>query len=124
LEHFISERLEDRIATKLGDPDTDPHGHSIPARNGTLRSRQEVPLLSWACGVPAVISSVSDRDPAVLREIERLGLLPGISVRVELGKRGASLRVKIGADAEALRLSGKLVDAISVVAAAASPESR
>ena len=27
LEHFISERLEDRIAAKLGDPQTDPHGH-------------------------------------------------------------------------------------------------
>jgi DtxR family Mn-dependent transcriptional regulator len=27
LEHFISERLEDRIAAKLGDPETDPHGH-------------------------------------------------------------------------------------------------
>jgi hypothetical protein len=26
LEHFISERLEDRIAAKLGDPETDPHG--------------------------------------------------------------------------------------------------
>jgi DtxR family Mn-dependent transcriptional regulator len=26
LEHFISERLEDRIAAKLGDPQTDPHG--------------------------------------------------------------------------------------------------
>src|SRR5580693_4496989 len=27
LEHYISERLEDRIAAKLGDPETDPHGH-------------------------------------------------------------------------------------------------
>ena len=44
LEHFISERLEDRIAAKLGDPDTDPHGHPIPERNGAVRRRQEVPL--------------------------------------------------------------------------------
>src|ERR1700687_5631754 len=29
LEHFISERLEDRIAAKLGDPDIDPHRHPI-----------------------------------------------------------------------------------------------
>lgn len=36
LEHFISEKLEDRIAAKLGDPETDPHGHLIPVRNGAL----------------------------------------------------------------------------------------
>jgi DtxR family Mn-dependent transcriptional regulator len=31
LEHFISERFEERIAAKLGHPTTDPHGHAIPA---------------------------------------------------------------------------------------------
>jgi DtxR family Mn-dependent transcriptional regulator len=119
LEHFISERLEDRIAAKLGDPETDPHGHSIPERNGSLKPRREVPLVSWACGVPAVISSVSDRDPAVLREVQRLGLLPGTSLVVELGRRGASVRIRVGGEARAVRLSGKLVDAISVAAASA-----
>lgn len=117
LEHFISERLEDRIAAKLGDPETDPHGHSIPERNGTVRLREEVPLSSWACGVPAVISSVSDRDPAVLREMERLGLLPGMSILVSPGNRAASLLVRIGSDTQPVRLNQKLVGAISVVAA-------
>ena len=77
LEHFISEKLEDRIAAKLGDPETDPHGHLIPERSGALPAREEVLLSRWACGVPAVISSVSDRDPAALREMTRLGLKPG-----------------------------------------------
>ena len=31
LEHFISERFEERIAAKLGHPEFDPHGHAIPA---------------------------------------------------------------------------------------------
>ena len=31
LEHFISERFEERIAAKLGHPELDPHGHAIPA---------------------------------------------------------------------------------------------
>jgi DtxR family Mn-dependent transcriptional regulator len=121
LEHFISERLEDRIAAKLGDPDTDPHGHSIPERNGAVRPREEVALSSWACGVPAVISSVSDRDPAALREMERLGLLPGVSVLVAPGNRGASLMVRIGNHTEAVRLNQRLVIAISVVAAPKAP---
>jgi DtxR family Mn-dependent transcriptional regulator len=30
LEHFISERFEERIAAKLGHPRIDPHGHCIP----------------------------------------------------------------------------------------------
>jgi DtxR family transcriptional regulator, Mn-dependent transcriptional regulator len=39
LEHFISERFEDRIAANLGDPETDPHGHPIPERSGALPIR-------------------------------------------------------------------------------------
>ena len=89
LEHFISERLEDRMAAKLGDPETDPHGHLIPERNGAFPLRQEVLLSKWACGVTAVISSVSDRDPSALREMERLGLRPGVRIRVETGTRSA-----------------------------------
>ena len=114
LEHFISERLEDRIAAKLGDPETDPHGHLIPERSGAIPVRQEMQLSKWACGVPAVISSVSDRDPSALREMERLGLRPGTAVMVEAGTRHASLLVRVGASPDPIRLSQRLVSAISV----------
>jgi DtxR family Mn-dependent transcriptional regulator len=36
LEHFISEKFEQRIAEKLGNPTRDPHGHCIPAMDGTM----------------------------------------------------------------------------------------
>ena len=36
LEHFISETFEERIAAKLGNPTSDPHGHCIPALDGTM----------------------------------------------------------------------------------------
>jgi DtxR family Mn-dependent transcriptional regulator len=116
LEHFISERLEDRIAAKLGDPETDPHGHLIPERNGALPARQEVLLSKWACGVPAVISSVSDRDAAALREMTRLGVKPGVAITVETGTRNASLRVRIGSRTDSVRLSQTLASGISVIA--------
>jgi DtxR family Mn-dependent transcriptional regulator len=116
LEHFISERLEDRIAAKLGDPETDPHGHLIPERSGAVPARQEVLLWNWVCFVPAVISSVSDRDPAALREMTRLGLKPGVAITVETGTRNASLRVRIGDRADSVRLSQTLASGISVIA--------
>jgi len=115
LEHFISERLEDRIAAKLGDPETDPHGHLIPERSGALPAREEVLLSKWACGVPAIISSVSDRDPAALREMTRFGLKPGVAITVETGTRNASLRVRIGERSESVRLSQMLASGISVI---------
>ncbi|HYW45588.1 MAG TPA: metal-dependent transcriptional regulator [Bryobacteraceae bacterium] len=116
LEHFISERLEDRIAAKLGDPETDPHGHLIPERSGAFPAREEVLLSKWACGVPAVISSVSDRDPLALREMTRLGLKPGVAITLETGTRNASLRVRIGDRADSARLSQALASGISVTA--------
>jgi len=115
LEHFISERLEDRIAAKMGDPETDPHGHLIPERNGALPTRTEVLLSNWACGVPAVVSSVSDRDAAALREMTRLGLKPGVAITVEAGTRNASLQIRILGRVDVVRLSQSLAAGISVV---------
>ena len=36
LEHFISESFEKRVAEKLGHPVCDPHGHCIPAMDGSM----------------------------------------------------------------------------------------
>lgn len=114
LEHYISERLEDRIAAKLGDPDVNPHGHIIPEKDGAVAVRQEVPLSKWPCGVPAVISSVSDRDSTALREMKRLGLTPGRALIVDPGARHASLLIRIGGNPPS-RLSHELAADIQVV---------
>ena len=66
--------------------------------------------------MPAVISSVSDRDPAALREMKRLGLKPGVALAVEAGTRNASLRIRLGKRADTLRLSHALASGISVIA--------
>jgi DtxR family transcriptional regulator, Mn-dependent transcriptional regulator len=113
LEHYISERLEDRIAAKLGDPETDPHGHIIPEKDGVVAEREEIALSQLPCGVAAVISSVSDRDPNALREMKRMGLVPGTRVIVEPGTRHASLLVRIGGKTPS-RLSRELAAGIRV----------
>ena len=114
LEHYISERLEDRIAAKLGDPEIDPHGHIIPEKDGAVAERKEIPLSNWPCGVPAVISSVSDRNPDALREMKRMGLVPGAGLIVEPGTRQASLLVRIDGNAPA-RVSRELATEIKVI---------
>jgi len=114
LEHYISERLEDRIAAKLGDPEVDPHGHAIPEKDGAIAARAEVALSKWPCGVPAVISSVSDRNATALREMKRLGLTPGAGLLLETGRRNASLLVSIGGK-PAFRLSHELASEILVL---------
>jgi hypothetical protein len=62
-----------------------------------------------------VISSVSDRDPSALREMERLGLGPGVELVVETGNRGAALLIRTANDNRAVRLNNKLASSIYVV---------
>ena len=114
LEHFISERFEDRVAAILGDPEVDPHGHVIPHRNGTIPVREEVPLVEWPIGKPAVLSSVSDRDPAALRELQRLGLVPGSGLVVDESKPNASLLVRLSGRKRQIRLSIELALHVAV----------
>jgi DtxR family Mn-dependent transcriptional regulator len=114
LEHFISERFEDRVAAILGDPEIDPHGHVIPHRNGTIPVREETPLLAWPLGKSAVVSSVSDREPAALRDLQSLALVPGSRVTVLEQKPNASLTVRINGRRQQVRLSVELAAHLSV----------
>lgn len=82
LEHAISETFEERIAEQLGDPEVDPHGHPIPRKDGTIPARREVCLLDLEVGVRAVVSRVSDRDPAMLRYLAELGVRPGVVIEL------------------------------------------
>src|SRR5271169_5565885 len=91
LEHFISERFEDRVAAILGDPEIDPHGHVIPQKYEAGVFRDEVPLARLPLRTVATISSVSDRSAVALRELDRLGLRPGARLVVERRNSTASL---------------------------------
>jgi DtxR family Mn-dependent transcriptional regulator len=114
LEHFISERFEDRVAAILGDPEIDPHGHLIPHRNGTIPVREECPLLELALDRGARISSVSDHQPAVLRELRSLGLVPGAGLIIERKTPNASLLIRIKGQKNSVRLSEGLASHIAV----------
>ncbi len=114
LEHFISERFEDRVAAILGDPEIDPHGHLIPAKHQKGVFRNEVALTDWPPGVPALVSSVTDRNAAALRDIQRLGLRPGAAVSVVQISAAACI-VRVGAEGP-IRLSRELAICVLVIA--------
>ena len=119
LEHFISERFEDRVAAILGDPEIDPHGHLIPQKYEPGVFRKEVALVRWPLHTLAAISSVSDRNPAALRELQRLGLTPGTVLTVEQKNAASSLLVRLSGRTDPVRVSLDLADCISVIARAA-----
>src|SRR5271163_4004972 len=115
LEHFISERFEERIAAKLGHPEFDPHGHAIPALDGSLPTHEPQALAQLRPGQTAKVASVSDTDPEMLRYLASKGIRPGVRLTLaeQLPFQG-SYQVRIGSSPQPALLSHSLAEAISI----------
>jgi len=116
LEHVISEEFEDRIAAMLGHPDFDPHGDPIPSKDGTL-PELKTPLLSELdTGQTGRVARVRDNDPALLRYLAEIGIVPDATLLVsERGPFGGPLHVRVGGeDAPAHALSREVTDQVYV----------
>jgi DtxR family Mn-dependent transcriptional regulator len=83
LEHVISEDFESRIAEALGNPTRDPHGELIPTAELTMPADESRPLASLRTDETAVVKRVSDDDPALLRHLEEIGIIPEVKVTVK-----------------------------------------
>ena len=115
LEHFISQKLEDRIAEKLGDPKIDPHGQSIPRKDRNLADSAALYLDELAPGEKAVISNVFDREPQMLQYLGTQGLVPGRKLVVlERAPFEGPLTVRLDARKGKRLVSLKLARAILV----------
>ena len=82
LEHHISEKLEERIATYLGHPTVDPHGDPIPTLDGTVPERGLHQLADLEIGTLAEVSRLLDQTAANLRHLEQKGLVPGARILI------------------------------------------
>jgi DtxR family Mn-dependent transcriptional regulator len=82
LEHVISEDLEQRISSSLGDPVRDPHGDPIPSAELIMPATHEMPLSQLREDARAVVRRVDGGDAALLRHLEDLGLVPGAQLSV------------------------------------------
>jgi DtxR family Mn-dependent transcriptional regulator len=112
LEHFISERFEERIDAKLGRPGFDPHGHCIPALNGKMSKQVSKPLTDVDQDGEFVVDSVSDQDPVLLRRLRRYGVLPGALVTVR--RTAEEFLLHPSGDARILHLSSSLAGAVCI----------
>src|ERR1700731_1340123 len=74
LEHFISERFEERIAAKLGHPKFDPHGHCIPAMDGAMPRQNSIRLTDVKHEGTFVVESISDYDARTLKLLKTSGI--------------------------------------------------
>lgn len=88
LEHAISEEFEDRMSRLLGNPQTDPHGHPIPAKDGTVAAVSRRRLSDVPAGAAAQVEHIRDEDPALLRRVADLGLMP--RTRLVVLRQGAA----------------------------------
>jgi DtxR family Mn-dependent transcriptional regulator len=114
LEHFISERLEERIAAKLGYPDLDPHGHIIPAMDGRMAKQTSMRLSEAQPERSFVVDSVSDQDASILRRIKTNGIEPGVRLYTKLKTEDGDQLLLIGNSRRARRIPFEVASAISV----------
>lgn len=82
LEHAISPEMEQKLAERLGDPDSCPHGNPMP---GTTRRRWSQPLEQAPVGAPVVIERIPDQfehEPGFLEYCDQQGMRPGTIVEL------------------------------------------
>jgi DtxR family Mn-dependent transcriptional regulator len=120
LEHFISERFEQRIAAKLGHPKIDPHGNSIPTMEGEMPegeslTRESILLADVVEDGTFVIDSVCDRDAHNLRLIEACGITPGARLRVRIGASPEGYSLRIGRSSKTFDLSREVARDVRIV---------
>lgn len=81
LEHALSPRVLEALEAYLGDPTVCPHGHPIPAADGSVAATAGEPLDRIEPGFSATVLRVAE-DEALLRYLGEVGLKPGARVQV------------------------------------------
>lgn len=101
LEHAISPEMEERLARRLGDPDTCPHGNPMP---GAVR-RPCSPLEQARIGAPVIIERIPDQfehEPGFLEYLDQQGMRPGTTLRL-LESRPGGLVVDVAGTTRTVR---------------------
>ena len=83
LEHAVSAEFEAKLAEKLGPAGTCPHGNPVVPERSEARRRGGLCLLSEAePGKSYQVSSMYERDSALLHFLDERGIRPGVALQV------------------------------------------
>lgn len=97
LEHAITDKVEEKLNEKLGGPTVCPHGNPIPTPSGEIIFEEDTPLSELQPAEEAIITRIIDENPALLRRLIAIGILPGVKITVkEKSPLGGALVLKIG----------------------------
>jgi DtxR family Mn-dependent transcriptional regulator len=115
LEHVISEDLEKRIDSTLGNPARDPHGEPIPTRDLSMPVTADTPLNDLRAGQSATLRRVRPISPELLRYLDELGLLPGTRIEIlDYSALDHNLRLRIHGKDETIVLGFEITSQIFV----------
>ena len=115
LEHVISEELEERIASSLGDPQHDPHGDPIPTRDLHLPESSEVSLRQLRPVQKAQVKRVRDSDPELLRYLSEMGVKPEARLQIlDYSPFDNNLRVQIEGESKSVVLGPMVTNQVFV----------
>ena len=113
LEHFISERFEERIDAKLGRPKFDPHGHCIPALDGRMPKQNSRPLIDIEADGKFIVDSLSDQNAFILKRLKAQGVTPGVRFQV-VSRSDEEFVLRAGRGSKALHISRPLAAAVRI----------
>lgn len=87
LEHALSPRVLEALERVLGAPAVCPHGHPIPALDGTMAPVSGVPLTVADEDTLLRVVQIAEDDEPALRNLQSMGIVPPAEILVE--RRGA-----------------------------------
>jgi DtxR family Mn-dependent transcriptional regulator len=115
LEHVISEDFEAKIAAALGNPTRDPHGELIPTVDLTMPADAAISLSALRPPQKAVLVRVRADDPALLRHLESLGLVPGVEIEsVAYSPFDQNLSLRVGKSGTAIVIGAAISNRIFI----------
>jgi len=83
LEHIPSDRLVERLAAFLGNPQFDPHGDPIPDAKGNMPAADYLKLSEVEEGDKVLMMGVLEHTTPFLQHLDRSGLMLGCEMEIK-----------------------------------------
>lgn len=82
IEHRMSLKEADKLASKIGHPVVDPHGDPIPSSTGQIPDYNGQLMNQLDPGDIARILHIEDEPEAIYKQLLAMGLYPGMELRI------------------------------------------